>query len=365
MRPVTTIRSALRALALLAVLAQGAWAAPAPDTLLLTCEGCGAGAGDERLATIAVRTGALRPFRCPVGRCGRADDAVWSPTGAQIAVVRLGDAGRLSIWAFPAAGGRGRPLTHPTASTTDSRPVWSPNARFLAFERDTDRSSSAVKSTLMVIDLDAGKTTRVAGSRAANVGRASFSPDSGRLVFLRTPRLPAGGAPTGSLWIVGRDGRGLRRLTRGDDLDHAHWRRDGRIGALDTKGRSVLIDPRTGAETRGPAIGPVDYPTWSPNGRRLAFYRELGSDVEGPFVFDVASGRVRRLSRSGSACLLPAAWSPDGSRLAFCTSAGDPNDPNDAGTTGIWVERADGGGMRKLWSQYGAEIYSLAWRPSY
>jgi len=58
------MRMALRVVALLALLGTAAWAGPAPDTLLLTCQGCGAGAGDENLATIAVRTGALRPFPC-------------------------------------------------------------------------------------------------------------------------------------------------------------------------------------------------------------------------------------------------------------------------------------------------------------
>src|SRR2546427_6357466 len=180
------MRMALRVVPLLALLATAAWAGPAPDTLLLTCQGCGAGAGDENLATIAVRTGALRPFPCPVLRCGRvverANQAVWSPTGTQIAVSRLGvNVDRPTIWTFAATGGRGRRMTQPPVSTSDGEPVWSSNGRFLAFERDADVSSDVVTSALLVIDLDSGTTTRVAGWRGVAVGSASFSPDSSRL----------------------------------------------------------------------------------------------------------------------------------------------------------------------------------------
>src|SRR3989442_14351533 len=132
------MRMALRVVALLALLATAAWAGPAPDTLLLTCQGCGAGAGDENLATIAVRTGALRPFPCPVLRCGRvverANQAVWSPTGTQIAVSRLGvNVDRPTIWSFAATGGRGRRGTQAPGATPDRGAGRSSDRPFLPF----------------------------------------------------------------------------------------------------------------------------------------------------------------------------------------------------------------------------------------
>jgi TolB protein len=366
------MRMALRVVALLALLAllvPPARAAPVPGPLLVGCMLCGLNANDNRDLWTLPLTGRIRPFACPAGPCGveqRAAQAVWSPTGTRIAVAagsRTIGSESFAIWTFPAAGGRGRQLTKPTASVDDDMPVWSPNGRFLAFERYSS------PDTLQVIDVASARARRLAGWRGFIVWPGSFSPDSGQLVFVRARR-PHFERPTaGALWIVRRDGRGLRPLTTRADLYEPRWRRDGRIVALDEGGGVVLIDPRTGSETAGPELGEsVESPAWSRDGRKLAFFGTAGSgDTHGLFVVDLEGGNVERLQSSGRPDG-PMAWSPDGGRLAFSTSSPSPwnadgSDPYDEGFSSIWVEGVDGTGLRKLWSHWASSVFALDWRP--
>jgi Tol biopolymer transport system component len=58
-------------------------------------------------------------------------------------------------------------------------------------------------------------------------------------------------------------------------------------------------------------------PTWSPDGRQLAFAAMRGGATD-LYVFDIDAGSLRRLTRDAFADLQPA-WSPDGRTLAFTT----------------------------------------------
>jgi Tol biopolymer transport system component len=66
-----------------------------------------------------------------------------------------------------------------------------------------------------------------------------------------------------------------------------------------------------------PELGEIFNPTWSPNGRFVAFSAMRGglSDL---FVYDLERDETRRLSNDAYADLQPS-WSPDGSRIAFVT----------------------------------------------
>ena len=70
-------------------------------------------------------------------------------------------------------------------------------------------------------------------------------------------------------------------------------------------------------------------PSWSPNGRTVAFDRHVGGVYE-VWTVDVASHRERRIVRAGS---YPA-WSPDGRWILF------------TGRGGLSAVRPDGSGER-------------------
>ncbi|MBI2535942.1 MAG: PD40 domain-containing protein [Gemmatimonadetes bacterium] len=102
------------------------------------------------------------------------------------------------------------------------------------------------------------------------------------------------------------------------------WSADGTrfaVGAV-SGGDPLLsvFDIETGNVVREvslPGLGEVFNPTWSPDGRYLAFSANVAgfSDL---FAYDLATDSLRRLTEDAFADLQPA-WSPDGSRIAYVT----------------------------------------------
>ena len=66
-----------------------------------------------------------------------------------------------------------------------------------------------------------------------------------------------------------------------------------------------------------PSLGEIFSPTWSPDGKQIAFSSQVGGLTD-LFVYDLESGQLRRLTDDPYADLQPA-WSPDGSLIAFVT----------------------------------------------
>ena len=132
----------------------------------------------------------------------------WSPAGATIAFVDLDDG---TVWgAAPNGGGRHRLL--PPAVRGVTSVAWSPDGRTLAY-------STASGIYLAAPGAESSSHLLVA---AADPGRPTFSPDGHWIAYAAA----AGSVhPYRAISVVGVDGRGLRRLTRGpfDSSDPA-WR---------------------------------------------------------------------------------------------------------------------------------------------
>jgi Tol biopolymer transport system component/predicted Ser/Thr protein kinase len=83
------------------------------------------------------------------------------------------------------------------------------------------------------------------------------------------------------------------------------------------------------------------YPTWSPDGQRLAFQSSaaafLSNDI---FVAQIGSGDPVNLTKESAANDRRPSWSPDGREIAFYS--------NRDGAWGIWVVGAIGGSARKV-----------------
>jgi TolB protein len=89
------------------------------------------------------------------------------------------------------------------------------------------------------------------------------------------------------------------------------------------------------------------FPTWSPDGRSIAFTLTVDGNAD-VAVMDSQGSTVRRLTTAAAADLYPA-WSPDGRRIAF-VSARD-------GNREIYVMRADGSEARRVTVDAASDVH--------
>jgi Tol biopolymer transport system component len=130
--------------------------------------------------------------------------------------------------------------------------------------------------------------------------------------------------PLQDVFSVASDGSGLRNLTRSPHANETHVSisPDGSRIAFVRRGLLVVTD----ADGGGPrdlaplALGPelVAPPSWSPDGRRLAYTNAVGCHevvcrTWQVWTVDIATGARRRIANDG----MNPSWSPDGSRLAY------------------------------------------------
>jgi Tol biopolymer transport system component len=188
------------------------------------------------------------------------------------------------------------------------------------------------KDQLALMKLDGTGMRKVTRS-LPRIHRPLWSPDGTRVAFARGK--PGGWSPDEPLYVIGADGKHLRSVGRGHSM---HWSPDGRsllfvdVHGLNVSGSSrrpvaagriVVVDVRSG---RRRLIGRGDFPTWSPDGRRVAFQRfqywrgSYGS-IKATALFTVRrdGSDVRVLTPTVKMAVSGLTWSPDGRTIAaFC-----------------------------------------------
>jgi len=115
-------------------------------------------------------------------------------------------------------------------------------------------------------------------------------------------------------------------------------------------GTELRVISRNGGRpvTLATGVEPSEYPSWSPDGRYLAF--AAGSPIK-VWVVSAAGGEARELTPEGGDY---PRWSPDGEWIAYSMWTQD-SDPNQ----GAWVVPAGGGPARKI----GSEPTRMVWSP--
>jgi len=214
--------------------------------------------------------------------------------------------------------------TQPQSSPPEAAPV-----RTIAFRRFLDPDHHT--GVIFTMRTDGTGERQVSHPSPGNVdsfdGPPAFTPDGATLVFDRTD---AHG--NGSLWRVGVDGTGERRL------------------------KTIQGFPGDGA------------PTVSPDGRRIAIARAYGKHKYGGlktalYVLSIDGSNARPVAAFGyRADVTTAAWSPDGARIVFAVNRNDLTTERPNGSA-LFTVRPNGRALHRLtaWrqgTQYSAPDYS-------
>jgi Tol biopolymer transport system component len=252
----------------------------------------------------------------------------WSPDGRKVAFAREGDCD-VEVIVVNADGSGARVLAHAFAEWPD----WSPDGREVLVET---HDGLAVEPT-------GGGPPRLVHRGSSDEGGA-WSPDGSLIAFTHGFLASAGGDYQSTLYVVGRDGTGLRRVVgHSCDPGTPDWSPDGSLLAVGCADGVYIFDLRTGAYRR---VFKVEFgfdppkPSWSPDGRSLAY---IDSDEGGLYVVPaIGAAQVRRLvSVESGGWSDAAAWSPDGRWLAYSQS-------RDGSSDGIYIVGSDGRNDRRI-----------------
>jgi Tol biopolymer transport system component len=208
-------------------------------------------------------------------------------------------------------GGGAHQLTH----FTDSDAVhasWSRDGSMIAFERD-------YQSKAVIYTMNADGTNMRLLTPKGFQGLPAFSPDAATIVFART--LPKEDA----LWIMKADGTGLRQVTHNTSA---------RNGDCPCEGS----------------------PVFSPDGKRIAFVREITELKTAAFVVNADGSHLKQLTPWSRGVAGKLDWSPDGSRILISS----PQAERPGVASNVFTLRPDGTGLRQLTHEAKAGVRDLA-----
>lgn len=223
------------------------------------------------------------------------------------------EAGSLSkIYTVAQDGTRLRKVTRGTHPDED--PNWSPDHKRLAFVRNVPVGKDALGDTryredIYIVDRDGTGLRRL----VRNAYSPSWSPTRAKLAFVR-------GDETPMIWTVNVNGTGAKPIGNGEQ---PAWSPDGQQiafsrGQDDDSGSDVWIMRSDGRGSRV-LTDVVDgvTPAWSPSGREIAFAGEDPTRPGGGLYVNIVGSGALTYPISGDLGAVEPSWSPDGKHILF------------------------------------------------
>jgi Tol biopolymer transport system component len=230
---------------------------------------------------------------------------------------------------------------------------------------------SASGDVLWTIRADGTGARRVTRSRVIAEAEPEWSPDGRKIAYSRSEWCHTDPFDVcNRIWTVDADGSDARRLiprqlpgllaNRAVSFHAPTWSPDGRRIAYEQsiwesqRSNLYVMNADGSGRRRLTRLQNARSPAWSPDGAKIAFthrperpgYREI-------FVLTLKTGKLRRLTRTKADESLPQ-WSPDGRRIVYQRW-------ND--TSEVFVMNADGSGQRNLSRRPGWLNGGPAWSP--
>jgi dipeptidyl aminopeptidase/acylaminoacyl peptidase len=258
-----------------------------------------------------------------------------------------------------------RPLTRMPAGSNDYWPCFSPDGKTVLFSRSPDGG----KTWSLYSVPAAGGTAAPFGQVPAglNATRASWSAAGNRIAF------NGDSAKGGGIWVMDGDGRNAHAVATEGFLapSYPSWYPDGVTIGFGDGARNILyrVDTRGGmpvAVTRQEQVL-TGMSSVSPDGKSQAF---AGQKNNGQ-LYDQGANQIWLVDDKGEAHPVEAlpgqgrtpSWSPDGKRIAFESGRGSP----DGKTYAIFIINRDGTGLTQVtdyalngnhpvWSQDGKRL---------
>ena len=248
-------------------------------------------------------------------------------------------------------GGGARPIT--PASGRARNPAWSPDGAWFAFEADLDAFSDIYRA-----ERAGGPPVRLTADVAGNYEPA-VSPDGAHVAFVSSRDRQA------EVYRMAPDGADPVRLPAAPRDEWApRWAPNGSLVAVlsDERGRDELFVMRPDGTDRrrlnasrdGPEAEVLEgEPAWAPDGRTLLYSTRARGGASQIWSVDVASGAHRPLTGPDDASYGPT-FSPDGRWIAFVSERdGDPE---------VYVASADGSRPTRVTRAPGPD-WGLFWAP--